>query len=276
MNKMKLLLILVMVLVSGLAASNYAWATSSTGFRTVGDDIFDDWDISRTRATGADGFYQISEKGFRPVIALESLGEEADIAYGMGEQMAGKYPDRVQRAEKIFYYVRDRVRYTPDIDQFQHDEFAQNADELADRIAQNGFAHGDCEDSAVLLAVMYQGAGYRSAIAVAPGHTAAMVYLPEYKKGSPFKMNGEEGWIWAEATGGKNPLGWVGKEFINEELYAYEIKEERVTRAEPTEAPATIITGEGGGGGSASFPVPFFSIIFFLWFIPRLFRRRAR
>ncbi len=276
MNKMKLLLILVMVLVSGLAASNYAWATSSTRFRTVGDDIFDDWDISRTRAAGADGFYQISEKGFRPVIALESLGEEADIAYGMGEQMADKYPDRVQRAEKIFYYVRDRVRYTPDIDQFQHDEFAQNADELADRIAQNGFAHGDCEDSAVLLAVMYQGAGYRSAIAVAPGHTAAMVYLPEYKKGSAFKMNGEEGWVWAEATGGKNPLGWVAKEFINEELYAYEIKEERVTRAEPTEAPATIITGGGGGGGSASFPVPFFSIIFFLWFISRLFRRRAR
>ena len=268
MNKMKLLLILIMVLVSGLAASNYAWATSSTGFRTVGDDIFDDWDISRTRATGADGFYQISEKGFRPVIALESLGEEADIAYGMGEQMAGKYPDRVQRAEKIFYYVRDRVRYTPDIDQFQHDEFAQNADELADRIAQNGFAYGDCEDSAVLLVVMYQGAGYRSAIAVAPGHTAAMVYLPEYKKGSIFNMNGEEGWVWAEATGRNNPLGWVDKDLIDDDLFAYEIKDERVTRTLPTEAPATIVTS--GGGGSASFPVPFFGIIMYIiWWIAK-------
>ena len=274
MKKLKLFLILAMVLVAGLAASGYARATSSEGFRTVGNDIFDDWDISRTRAAGADGFYQISEKGFRPVIAYESLGEEADIAYRMGEGMLDKYPDRVQRAEQIFHYVRDRVRYTPDKDQFKHDEFAQNADELADKIAQNGFGHGDCEDSAILLAVMYQGAGYRSAIAVAPGHTAAMVYLPEYKKGSVFNMDGEEGWVWAEATGRNNPLGWVDKDLIGDDLFAYEIKDERVTRTLPTEAPATIVTS--GGGGSASFPVPFFGIIMFLWFISRLFRRRAR
>jgi len=274
MNKLKLFLILVMVLVAGLTANSYARATCSEGFRTVGDDIFDDWEISRTRAVGADGFYQISEKGFRPVIAYESLGEEADIAYRLGEGMVDKYPDRVQRAEQIFHYVRDRVRYTPDKDQFQHDEFAQNADELAAEIAQNGFGHGDCEDSAVLLAVMYKGAGYRSAIAVAPGHTAAMVYLPEYKKGSIFKMNGEEGWVWAEATGRKNPLGWVDKDLIDGDLFAYEIKDERVTRTLPTEAPATIVTS--GGGGSASFPVPFFGIIMFLWLISRLFRRRAR
>jgi hypothetical protein len=274
MKKLKLFLILVMVLVAGLTANSYARATSSQGFRTAGDDIFDDWDISRTRAVGADGFYQLSEKGFRPVIAYESLGEEADIAYRLGEGMVDKYPDRVQRAEQIFHYVRDRVRYTPDKDQFKHDEFAQNADELADKIAQNGFGHGDCEDSAILLAVMYQGAGYRSALAVAPGHTAAMVYLPEYKKGSVFKMNGEEGWVWAEATGRNNPLGWVDKDLIDDDLFAYEIKDERVTRTLPTEAPATIVTSSGGG--SASFPVPFFGIIMFLWFISRLFRRRAR
>lgn len=274
MKKLKLFLILAMVLVAGLAASGYARATCSEGFRTAGNDVFDDWEISRTRAAGADGFYQISEKGFRPVIAYESLGEEADIAYRLGEGMVDKYPDRVQRAEQIFHYVRDRVRYTPDKDQFKHDEFAQNADELADKIAQNGFGHGDCEDSAILLAVMYKGAGYRSAIAVAPGHTAAMVYLPEYKKGSVFNMDGEEGWVWAEATGRNNPLGWVDKDLIGDDLFAYEIKDERVTRTLPTEAPATIVTS--GGGGSASFPVPFFGIIMFLWFISRLFRRRAR
>ena len=169
-----------------------------------GDDVFDDWEISRTRSSGADGFYQVNEKGFRPVIVYESLGEEADIDYGLGQSMVASYPDRVQRAEQIFKYVRDRVRYTTDKDQFQHDEFAQNADELAIKIVQNGIGHGDCEDSAIMLAVMYKGAGYRSAIAIAPGHTAAIVYLPEFKKGSIFTMNGEEGWIWAEATGRNN------------------------------------------------------------------------
>ena len=215
MKKLKLFLILAAMLSSILAASGYAMATSSEGFRTEGQDVFDDWDISRTRSDGADGFYQVVKTGFRPVIAYESLGEEASTAYHLGEQMAEQYPDRIQRAEKIFYYVRDRVRYTPDKDQFEYDEFAQNADELADKIAQNGFGHGDCEDSAILLAVMYKGAGYRSAIAIAPGHTAAMVYLPEYKKGSNFKMDGEEGWFWAEATGRRNTLGWVAKEFID-------------------------------------------------------------
>jgi len=273
MKNLKLILIPAMALISVLAASGYVQATCSEGFRTVGNDVFDDWDISRTRAAGADGFYQICETGFRPVIAYESLGEEADIAYSVGKQMVDKYPDLNQRAEKIFHYVRDRVRYTTDKDQFQHDEFARNADELATEITQNGSSHGDCEDSAILLAVMYKGAGYRSAIAVAPGHTAAMVYLPEYKKGSIFKMNGEEGWVWAEATGRKNPLGWVPKEFVDEDLFAYEIKEERVTRTLPTEAPAAIITGKGGGSGS--FPIPFFAIILFLWMISRLFRRRA-
>ncbi|GAH45380.1 unnamed protein product, partial [marine sediment metagenome] len=74
-----------------------------------------------------------------------------------------KYPGRFQRAEAVFRFVRDRVKYTPDIDQFDYEEFAQNADELASSIDQNGVGYGDCEDSAVLLAVMYKGAGFRSA-----------------------------------------------------------------------------------------------------------------
>jgi len=274
MKKFKLLLSLLLVLAAGLTATGYALAIPSAGFREVNGDILDDWGISRTRASGEDGFYQVTETGFRPVIAFESLGEEANLAYSLGEQIAEKYPDRPQRAEEIFRFVRDRVSYTSDIDQFQHDEFAQNADELATTITENGVAYGDCEDSAILLAVMYKGAGFRSAIAVGPGHTAAMVFLPEYKKGSPFELEGESGWVWAEATGKKNPLGWVSKEFINIELAAYEITEEAIAPAKPTTAPVTAVTS--GGGGSSSFPFPFFSIIGLLWFMSMFRRRRTR
>ncbi|TET66193.1 MAG: hypothetical protein E3J40_05670, partial [Dehalococcoidia bacterium] len=132
MKKLKLLLsLIILVLVIWLAATGYVLATPSEGFRETDGDLFDDWGICRTRASGEDGFYQISETGFRPVIAFESLGEEANLAYSLGEQFAQKYPDQRQRAEKIFYFVRDRVKYTSDKDQFKHDEFAQNADELA-------------------------------------------------------------------------------------------------------------------------------------------------
>jgi len=274
MSKIKVLISLILILLAGLAVTGYALASPSSGFHEINDDIFDDWEISRTRATGEDGFYQISETGFRPVIVFESLGEEAATAYSLGKQIADNYPDQTQRAEKIFYFVRDRVKYTPDIDQFKYEEFAQNADELATTIEQNGIAHGDCEDSAILLAVMYKGAGYRSAIAVGPGHTAAMVYLPEYKKASAFELDGEPGWVWAEATGRTNLLGWVPKQFINVKLAAYEISEETITPAEITGTPLTAVIK--GGGGTSSLPFSFFGVIGLLWFMSLFRRRRVR
>ena len=193
----------------------------------------------------------------------------------MGEQIAGKYPDSLQRAEEIFKFVRDRVKYTPDIDQFSHEEFAQNADELAAAIDQSGVGYGDCEDSAVLLAVMYKGAGYRSVIAVGPGHTAALVYLPGYKKATAvFELEGEPGWIWAEATGKKNTLGWVAKELINVELAAYEISAEVIAASKPTTAPAVAVAGAGGGVSSR--PFPFIGVIGLLWFMSLFRKRRTR
>jgi len=274
MKRARVLLGLIVVLLGGLATASYALASSSEGFHEINDEVFDDWEICRTRAFGEDGFYQISETTFRPVIVFESLGENTDLAYSLGEQIAEQYPDRLQRADVIFRFVRDRVKYTPDIDQFDHDEFALNADELATSIDQKGAGYGDCEDSAVLLAVMYKGAGYRSAIVVGSGHTAALVHLPDYKKATAvFKLAGEPGWVWAEATGKNNPLGWVSKEFLDVEVAAYEISEEAIDGVKPTAPPAVAVAGTGGG--VLTQPFPFVGILFLLWFMT-LFRRRRR
>jgi len=262
-------------MVAGLAATSYVSATSSAGFTEMDGDIFDSWGICRTSATGKDGFYQISETAFRPVIAFESLGESAALAYSLGEQIARKYPDQLQRAEAVFCFVRDRVNYTPDIDQFPYEEFAQNADELATSIDQNGVGYGDCEDSTVLLAVMYKGAGYRSAIMVSSDHTAALVYLPGYKKTTVvFELEGEPGWVWAEATGKNNPLGWVPKKLINAKLAAYEISAEAIAPVKPSTAPPTAIAQTGGGASTQ--PFSFIGIIGLLWLLPLFRRRRAR
>jgi len=273
MNKVGVLVSLIFVLIAGLTAVGYASASPSAGFQEMNGDVFDDWELCRTRAFGEDGFYQLSETSFRPAIAFESLGENAALAYSLGEQIASKYPDQLQRAEAIFHFVRDRVNYTPDVDQFNHDEFAQNADELAVAINQSGVGYGDCEDSAVLLAVMYRGAGYRSAIVVGQGHTAALVYLPDYDKASTvFELDGEPGWVWAEATGKNNPLGWVSKEFINVKVAVYEVGEEAIAPLKPPTAPSAAVATTAGGGISYQ-PFPFISIIGLLWFIS-LFRRR--
>jgi hypothetical protein len=276
MKRAGILISLVVILSAGLASASYAWASPSEGFHEINGDVFDDWEICRTRAFGEDGFYQVSETAFRPVIAFESLGENAALAYSLGQQIAEEYPDRFQRAEAVFSFVRDGVEYTTDIDQFDYEEFAQNADELATRVDQGGVGYGDCEDSAVLLAVMYKGVGLRSAIVVGEEHTVALVYLPDYDGATAFfELEGESGWIWAEATGWNNPLGWVPREFLDGNLAAYEVTEEAIARAEPPQAPSTVVAG-GSGGGGFSIPFPFFGVVFFLWFVSSLFRRGRR
>jgi hypothetical protein len=175
------------------------------------------------------------------------------------------------------------VEYTPDIEQTENEEFALNADELATAIVEDGIGYGDCEDMAVLLAVMYKAAGLRSAIVLVPEHTSALVYLPEYNKATAFfELENEPGWVWAEATGRNNPLGWVPEQYrsteiaayeILAEIPAYEIPAEGVAPLTPPPTPAKAIAGTGEGVSHR--PFSFLSIIGLLWFVS-LFRRRRR
>ncbi len=284
MKRACVLLGLIVVLLAAVATAGYAWAFPSEGFHKIDSDILDDWEICRTTASGEDGYYQITETGFRPVIAFESLGEEADVAYSLGQQIANEYPDLLQRAEAVFSFVRDRVRYTSDIDEFGSEEFAQNADELAATIVEDGSGKGDCEDMAVLLAVMYKAAGFRSAIMLLSEHTAVLVYLPEYNEATVFfELEGEPGWIWAEATGKNNPLGWAPDEYLDMEIPAYEISAEIPPYEIPageeaplTPPPASEIAFAGTGEGAASPPYLFFIVIGLLWCLSLLRRVSKR
>jgi hypothetical protein len=251
----------------------YTLANPSENLYKAKGDVFDDWDVCRTRCTGQDGFFQVfSKTEFRPVIAFESLGENADNAYQLGQKFAQDYPDLSQRAEKIFAFARDKIRYSSDQDQFGFKEFAQNADEVAAAINEEGFTYGDCEDYALLLAVMYKGAGYRSAIVLAPGHAAALVYLPEYKSANrSLSLDDEPGWVWAEATGGNNYLGWMPERYMGVQLAAYEVSAEAITASEPPGKPPATITQKGGDAGVQI--SPFFGVIALMWLLP-LFRRR--
>ncbi len=240
-----------------------------SGLRKKNGEIYDDWNLCRTRSWGKDGFFQIEGNTFRPAIAFESVGRWAGVAWQVGQSLERKYSGD-ELAEHIFSYARDRVRYTPDVDQFGYEEFAVNADELAGEVENLGSGEGDCEDYAILLAVMFRAAGYRSAVVLAPSHAATLVFMPDYSRANVFwRFKGESGWIWAEATGRNNPLGWTPSQFIgSSDLLAYEITpNENVFAAGRGEAPSS------GKEGPSLGPVPFSSIIFLLWILP-LFRRR--
>ncbi len=233
------------------------------------NQIYDSWRICRTRAEGVDGFFQVTKKGFRPIIAFESLGKNSDLAYKYGKEFLAKYPDSYQRAEKIFRFARDGVSYTSDLDQFGYREFALNADELVARI-EKGNARGDCEDLAILLATMYKAAGYRSAVVLVPGHAAAIVYLPGYRKANAtLKFYGQSGWIWAEATGRSNHLGWAPSRALQGKAIAYEI------RAVEDLAQQSIPKNEIVQVRRKTTPLaisPFFFILLLMWILPLLSR----
>ena len=244
----------LVILAVGLFVPSLARAAASEQFFRRNSEIIDDWGVIRTRADGIKGFLGVTLTGFDPIIARESLGERADVAWQLGEEFARKYPDRNQRAERIFRFVRDRVVYTSDRDQFGTPEFAQNADEVAATIVDQRSAQGDCEDSAVLLAVMFRAAGYRSAMVLMPGHVATLVHLPEYKK-APRKLSlaGEGGWVWAEATGATNPLGWVPEALISGQIVASEVTAGALEFQGDGTSEATVEEeppGAGGGGSS--------------------------
>ncbi len=219
--------ILVIVLVALAGAP--CFAVPSKGFKEFAGEKFDDWKVCRTRTYSGNGFlqYQPSGEDFRPALAFESLGENKDIAYRLGADLAVKFPDKMQCAERIFVYVRDHVDYMTDQDNYGVGEFGVNADESALAIQARGNHKGDCEDMAFLLAVMYQGAGIRSAIVALPGHLAVMIHLPGYSKATmDWSINGEPGWIWAEATGRQNFLGWTPEQYIRSEKMFYELSAE--------------------------------------------------
>jgi hypothetical protein len=94
----------------------------------------------------------------------------------------------------------------------------------AETILVYGRPLGDCEDSAILLAILYKAAGCRSAIVLMPGHIATLVFLPDYAKGTrTMTLAGEQGWIWGEATGATNPFGWIPEGLTKEEMIATEV-----------------------------------------------------
>jgi len=254
-----------MLLILALAAP----ALSTPGsFSVQGEETYDNWGVCRTQSWGDNGFFQITETTFRPAIAFESLGELENVAWEVGQRLVGQYSDRNQLAQQIFSYAQNHVRYTSDLDQFGVDEFARNADEMVENIESTGWTRGDCEDYAVLLAVMYRAAGFRSAVVLAPGHAAALVHLPDYPGANTYwNFEGTSGWVWAEATGRTNPLGWTPPDFMRSDMAAYEVVEgENIFEAGGAEVPTTV------GGSMLGFS-PFFSMIFFLWLLSA-FRRR--
>jgi hypothetical protein len=194
-------------------------------FTLQDDDWYDSWGFKRNEYWGDDGYL--------PNIAYESLGSDKELAYDLGFWFKTNYAQRVERAEAILDYVQRWTDYGYDIDNVlspdnePQPEWAWNADEMVHMFDenQNTVAIGDCEDMSFLCAIIYLSAGFDVTIVSPPEHVALLIWLPEYDNANYYwdipDDEREYGWIWVEATGEENPLGWTPPDFDDGDWISY-------------------------------------------------------
>jgi len=185
---------------------------------------YDSWGYNRNYFAGEDGYL--------PNVAYESLGSDKELAYEIGEWFEENYDNKVERAEAILKHVQEWTDYGYDEDNvfrngIAQEEWAWNADEMAHMFNEttNSVATGDCEDMAFLCATIYIASKIDAALIEAPGHVALLIWLPEYDNANYYWDIPNDGrgygWIWVEATGEVNPLGWTPSDYSDGDWNSY-------------------------------------------------------
>jgi hypothetical protein len=244
MTHMRYLILFLLLCAPAIALIKTASAFPASSFHQQYGDWYDNWGIDRNDA-GTNG----ELPGYLPNLATETLGENKELAYSIGESFQNNYPSKTDRAVAILKYVQTWTYYAYDSDTFirngvPQDEWAQNADEFAHAFNQTTRvkAPGDCEDMAFLCGTIYVGAGFDAAIIDAPGHCAILIWLPEFSNANNYwDINDGRGagWIWVEATGSSNPLGWTPPDFQDGGWTAYPINSLHFVAYSPTPSQST-------------------------------------
>jgi len=210
----------------------------ASSFTIEDGDWYDNWGIDRN--------YYGGSHGYLPNLATETLNENKELAYNIGERFLADYQSETDRAVAILKYVQTWTEYGYDSDNVVRDgiaqeEWAWNADEMAHTLDETTGvrAIGDCEDMAFLCGTVYVGAGFDAAIVDATDHAALLIWLPEFANANSYwdlpNDNRDAGWIWVEATGNSNPLGWTPPDYQDGGWTAYPIGNlEFVTEPAPT------------------------------------------
>jgi hypothetical protein len=228
-----------------VAVSLTANGLPASSFTIEEGDWYDNWGIDRN--------YYGGPNGYLPNLATETLNENKELSYSIGERFQANYPSKTDRAVAILKYVQTWTEYGYDSDNvvrdgISQDEWAWNADEMAHVFNETTGvkAIGDCEDMAFLCGTIYVAAGFDATIVDAPDHVALLIWLPEFSNANDYwdlsNDDRDAGWIWVEATGSSNPLGWTPPDFEDGGWNAYPIGSlEFTSESEPTQSTSTSI-----------------------------------
>jgi len=243
MTYTRYLILFLLLCGSAVAVIRTACGLPASSFTLEDGDWYDNWGIDRN--------YYGGPRGYLPNLASETLGENKELAYGIGEWFQDNYPSKTERAVAILKYVQKWTEYGYDSDNVIRNDVAQedwawNADEMAHAFDETTgvIAIGDCEDMAFLCGTIYVGAGFDAAIVDATDHVALLIWLPEFSNANNYwdipNDGRDAGWIWVEATGSSNPLGWTPPDFGNGGWTPYSIGSlEFVAEPEPAQPDST-------------------------------------
>jgi hypothetical protein len=243
MTRLRYLLLFLLFCASVVALNKTASGFPASSFSLRDGDWYDNWGIDRN--------YYGGSHGYLPNLASETLGENKELAYSIGEWFQSNYPSKTERAVAVLKYVQKWTEYGYDSDNVirdgvPQDEWAWNADEMAHSFNETtgAVAIGDCEDMAFLCGTIYVGAGFDGAIVDATDHVALLIWLPEFSNANSYwdipNDDRDAGWIWVEATGSSNPLGWTPPDFEDGGWTAYPIGSlEFIAEPEPSQPLST-------------------------------------
>jgi hypothetical protein len=268
-TKFAAILLLTTILVPGALAS-LSGGTDPPTFTYRRGYWYDSFGLTRDYAEGSDGYI--------PDLFSETIGPNAELAYQLGVDFGNSYSDSNSRADAILSYVQQWTVYGYDEDNVvmggdSQPEWAWNADEMAHSIdvSRGITATGDCEDMAFLCETIYYGAGYETAIVDAPGHVALLIWLPDYPNANVYwDLSGDNkgaGWIWVEATGSENPVGWTPSDFYDGDWSAYGYDGGQYSLFEPQQV------SSAEGGITIDWDLVMFIIFILFIILSRLFRR---
>ena len=226
MTRIHYLLLFSLLCILFVVPNQIARGIPASEFTLQEGDWYDNFGIDRN--------YYAGPHGYLPNLATETLNENKELAYSIGERFQSDYAGKTERAVAILKYVQRWTEYGYDSDNVvrrgvPQEEWAWNADEMAHAFNETTgvTAIGDCEDMAFLCGTIYVGAGFDAAIVDAEDHAALLIWLPEFSNADVYwdltNDDREAGWIWVEATGSSNPLGWTPPDFESGDWTAYSI-----------------------------------------------------
>ncbi len=226
----QIFLICLVSLTSSLMVESYAYPSGGNyppTFTKHGSYWYDEWNITRNLYYG--------EAGYLPNMFYETIGIYSDLAYSWGLEFKQRHSNSVELAQTILRFVQQWTIYGYDEENVFMDEKAQvewawNGDEMAhmvqNAIDNTGVVIADCEDVAFFCATLYYGAGFDIALVDAPGHVALLIWFPDYPNANIYwdiQDGRGYGWIWVEATGNQNLVGWTPPSFNDGDFIAYPI-----------------------------------------------------